>query len=120
MKEADKCDSLLDEVGSNFSQAALSRQEVQKQLLTDRDQLKVKLKTVQDQIEENKLHQQMLEEEVKRCQEMKKLSSANKAVKSLIDDLQESLKKAKQEVELAKQFLNRIMAQAEVKVNNYA
>lgn len=43
----------------------------------------------------------MLEEEVKRCQEMKKLSSANKAVKSLIDDLQESLKKAKQEVELA-------------------
>ena len=51
---------------------------------------------------------------------MKKLSSANKAVKCLIDDLQESLKKAKQEVELAKQFLNKIMVQAEVKVNNYA
>ena len=106
-KDVEEHDTLVVQVDSGAQEALDKRIKGEEPLVVERDQLKTRLIVVEAQIEENQVAKEKLTVAIANCKEMKKLDPASKATVSMRKNLEKKLKKVKEEIQLADQFLKR-------------
>ena len=106
-KDVEEHDTLVVQVETKAEEAIEKREEGERPLVIEQDQLQAKLDAVKALIEENRVAKGKLRAVVAHCKEMKQLPSARKATAFMRKNLENKLKEVKKEVELADQFLKR-------------
>ena len=99
---------------SGAQEALDKRNEGEGPLVVEQYESQAKLDAVKAQIQENKVHQ----EKLKNYQKMKQLHPERKGSSYLRDNLKQNLKKVKEEVKLAKEFLKRTTKKPVVRAND--
>ena len=78
-------------------------------LVVEQTQLRTRLIAVEALIEENQVAKEKLRSLVAHCQEIKQLPPGSKATVSIRRNLEKRLKEVREEIQLADQFLNRMI-----------
>lgn len=106
-----KVESQLVEVSNQLNEAVANREESQGHLKADCDWLRAKLIATEAKMEENSCCLSKLREAIDKCEDMKELSQANKAIVSIKIKLEKMFNEAKDRLKEAQEFLNRVAAE---------
>ena len=103
----EECDILVVQVKNGAQKAIGKREDGERPLVVEQNQLRTRLNAVEAQIEENQVAKEKLMAVIADCNEIKQLPAASKATVSVRKNLEKKLKEVKKEVQLADQFLKR-------------
>ena len=106
-KDVEEHDMLVDQVESKAEDVIGKREEGERPLVAERDQLKTRLNTVEAQIEENQISKEKLRSVINACKEMKQLPPFRKSSVFIRKTLIKKLKEVKEELKVANNFLSR-------------
>ena len=106
-EDVEEHDTLVVQVESGAQEALDKRNEGEKPLVIEQDQLQAKLDAVKSQIKENRVHKQKLMAVIADCQEMKQLPPERKGSTLIRENLKQKLKEVNEELEMADSFLIR-------------
>ena len=106
IKEAEEHDTLVVKVESGAQEALDKRNEGEKPLVIEQDQLQAKLDAVKAKIKENRVHKEKLMAVIANCQKMKQLPHERKGSSFIRDNLKQALKEVEEELRIAGECLN--------------
>ena len=105
-------DTLVVQVESSAKDALDKREEGERPLVMELDQLEAKLSTLKAQIEENKIAKEKLKVVITNCQKMKQLPAGSKVSPFIQENLKETLKEVTEELKKADNFLKQTTSKA--------